>query len=402
MEKIGIGITTFNRNKILQNTIDKIKEFTKQPYKLVIVDDGSKVPVKDATFRFNTNQGAPIAKNKCLELLEGCEHIFLFDDDTYPIAEGWVDAYINSGSKHLNYSFKYSYEIVDNERHLKNPNGCMMYFHSSVLDAVGGFDEGFIKYGYWHGAYSNRVFNVGLVSYPFIDIIDGENYIYCLDQKGKAHKSATIRRGNFLSRNKKRYFSQINSTEYLPFKKKSNPKVWYSNPYSTDKNIGKGLNEFCELVPDDDWICLQDGDMMYLTSDWGKQIEDVVKGVGNEFGLIGCVTNRLGRSIQRIGEMNNDHDILNHYKIANEIKENNYGIVEDITDKKFIAGLFMLFPKSVWKECKFVENSISFDDSFSKLVRSKGYKLGLMKGLYVYHLYRGWSDNPTKERAHLR
>lgn len=144
MERIGIGVTTFNRNRQLKETISKIKEFTDVPFKLVIIDDGSKYPVKEANFRFKENKGAPIAKNKCLELLE------------------------------------------------------------------------------------------------------------------------------------------------------------------------------------------------------------------------------------------------------------------DITEKKYIAGLFMLFPKSVWKLCKFPENNIAFDDVFSKLVVSKGYKLGLIKGLYVYHQYRIWSDTPTKERKHLR
>ena len=86
---IGIGITTYNRERILKSTIENIKKFTKSKYKLVIVDDGSVTSVKDATYRFNTNQGSPVSKNKCIELLEGCEHIFLFDDDTYPIKEGW-------------------------------------------------------------------------------------------------------------------------------------------------------------------------------------------------------------------------------------------------------------------------------------------------------------------------
>ena len=396
---IGIGICTFNRNKILNETISKIRQFTSLPYKLVIVDDGSPISAKQATFRFEKNQGSPIAKNKCLELLDDCEHIFLFDDDTYPIKEGWQQAYIGSGVKHLNYTFKYQHTIVDNMRHLENPNGCMMYIHSSVLKKVGGFDTGFIKYGYWHGAYSNRVFNAGLIPHPFMDLVDSKEYIYCHDQS-PGNRSATLNRSSFIPQNRRRYHEKIDSTEYISYK--GGIKIRYSNPFATDKNIGGALNEFCEVWPDDNWICLQDGDINYIGSDWGEHIEYVIKNHGHKYGLIGCMTNRLGRPIQRLGRLDDNHDMLYHYEVALEEKEKHYGEVEDITHKKYVAGMFMLFPKKVWNEVKFPENNISFDDAFSLGVVKKGYKLGLMKGLYVYHFYRGWSKDPIYDRKHLK
>lgn len=61
----------------------------------------------------------------------------------------------------------------------------------------------------------------------------------------------------------------------------------------------------------------------------------------------------------------------------------------------------MLFPKRVWNQVKFKENINYFDDEFSKEVIKKGGKLGLMKGLYVYHLYRIWSEKPIGDRGHL-
>lgn len=399
---IGIGITSFNRNRLVLTTIERIKQFTKVPFKLVIIDDGSKVPLANATYRFRTNQGSPIAKNKCLELLDDCEHIFLFDDDTYPIKEGWHDAYVNAGVKHLNYTFKYPYEVVNGVRHLQNPNGCMMYIHNDVLKAIGGFDTGFVKYGYWHGAFSNRVYNYGLTPDPFVDIINSHEFIYCLDQKPQTHRTATQDRGKYLAANKRRYFEKIDSFEFIPYKQVNTYNVHYSNPYSTSKNIGKALNDFCEMIPDGDWICLQDGDITYLTPSWGKQVEDALKKYGDTFGLIGCVTNRLGRPIQLIEGMFDNHNMLDNKDKAFELEKKHYALIEDITDKKYIAGMFMLFPKKVWNECKFPENNIAFDDAFSNLVRKKGYKLGLMKGLYVYHLYRAWSDNPIKDRAHLK
>lgn len=180
-------------------------------------------------------------------------------------------------------------------------------------------------------------------------------------------------------------------------------KIWYSNPYSTEKNIGKALNEFCALVPEGDWICLQDGDIMYLTPTWGKQIEETVKKWGHRYSLMGCLTNRLGRPIQRYnGEFSNNFDIKHHYNIAKEIEDSSWAKVEDITHKKRIAGMFMLFPKSLWNEIKFAENKHNFDDIFSTAVVKRGRRLGLMKGLYVFHSYRIWSDHPGRDTNHLK
>src|SRR5690606_25236005 len=107
-------------------------------------------------------------------------------------------------------------------------------------------------------------------------------YIYCLDQEPKKHTTSRTDRSKYLMKNKQRYFEKLKSKEYISYK---DINIWYSNPYNTSKNIGKALNDFCALVPDKDWICLQDGDMLYLTPEWGKQIEDVVKTHGDNFGL---------------------------------------------------------------------------------------------------------------------
>ena len=397
--KVGIGITTFNRKEVFEKTLSEIKKYTPKDFKIIVVDDGSDIPVKNSDFRFEVNQGSPIAKNKCFELLEDCDHIFLFDDDIYPTCHNWWKPYIESKEPHLNYTFKYVSDYWEGHKICDNPNGCMMYYDKIVLEKVGGFDTGFYKYGYWHGSMSCRIYNAGLTSFPFMDIEGSENLFYCLDEHKKI-QSATKKRDDFLPRNKKRYFDKLGSSEYCSYKSK--PKIWYSNPYSTEKNIGKALNEFCSNVPDGDWICLQDGDMMYLTPDWGVQIESVVSKYGNHFSLIGCMTNKLGRNIQRYkGEFNTNNDILYHYNIAVDLRDKHFGEVEDITKKKYVAGLFMLFPKSLWNDIKFKEDSAIFDDEFSKEIIKQGGKLGLMKGLYVYHLYRIWAEKPSSSKEHL-
>lgn len=184
---------------------------------------------------------------------------------------------------------------------------------------------------------------------------------------------------------------------------KAQVNIRYIQYYSTTKNFGKAINDTIQCFGDDDWCVLTDGDSMFLTPDWGKQIEDVITKHGKRYSLFGCVTNRLGRNIQLAPGVDfNNHDIKYHYDKAIEFEKTNYGKVTDITDRKLVAGLLMLFPKKLWNEVKFKENEPYFDDVFSKEVIKHGCKLGLMNGLYVYHWYRGWSTEPKCDRTHLR
>lgn len=180
-------------------------------------------------------------------------------------------------------------------------------------------------------------------------------------------------------------------------------KIFYSNPFNINKNIGKALNEFCSLLPEDSWIVLQDGDITYLTPDWGERIYKSLALNGDQFGLIGCYTNRLkGLHQCHDNTFSNDMNIKNHIKIAQSDKYRNLGI----TDLKSfgVAGCFMAFKKSTWKKVGgFVENHIAFDTLFNQSVKAKGMKIGIMDNLYVFHLYRAWSDkNPFEEKSHLK
>jgi len=154
-------------------------------------------------------------------------------------------------------------------------------------------------------------------------------------------------------------------------------KVHYIVPYSIEKNFGKAINEQIALIHDSDWVCVLDGDCMFLTAKWGHHIQDIVNNNQNHFSLFGCLTNRLGRPIQRYkGEFSTNFDIKYHSDIAHEIESNHWGEVEDITSKRRIAGMFMLFPKSLWNRIKFTENTPNFDDIFSTDVLRIGGKCG--------------------------
>src|SRR6478609_8577204 len=123
---ISICITTRNREASFWTVLKQIHMHTKCEYQLIVVDDASESTYFDTSYRFETRVGIPAAKNKCLELAK-YDHIFLFDDDTYPIADGWYLPYINSGKEHLCYSFLPYFKEKNGFKYHTLGNGCMLY-----------------------------------------------------------------------------------------------------------------------------------------------------------------------------------------------------------------------------------------------------------------------------------
>jgi hypothetical protein len=177
-------------------------------------------------------------------------------------------------------------------------------------------------------------------------------------------------------------------------------KVWHFSPYSIEKNFGKAINEYCALVPAGDWIAITDGDVCKLLPDWGKHISDIAfEAEQQSYHLLGCMTNRLRQNYQLVPGMFEERDISYHYKIAHALHDLSYYEIERI--KAPIAGFFMLFPQWVWDKHRFQEGTECFDTIFSnKILRMNG-KIGLAKGLYLFHAYRTWSDDPKTDTKHL-
>jgi glycosyltransferase involved in cell wall biosynthesis len=184
---IGIGVATYNRPDILAETLANIERYMPPGARLVVVDDGSDVPVPEST-RFPQSRGVAAAKNKCLELLADCEHIFLFDDDTAPTVQNWWQPYVESPEPHLMYQFTGGPEhwaITELGRtedlvFYDKPRGCMLYVERRVLSTVGGLHVAFGRHGYEHEDWSRRIHAAGLTRYAFADVIPRN--IYCLDE----------------------------------------------------------------------------------------------------------------------------------------------------------------------------------------------------------------------------
>ena len=175
--KIGIGITTYKRPECLEICLEQIQAHT-EDFEIFVYDDTK------------NKFGVAYGKNMCLKALSNCEHIFLFDDDCFPIHNNWTDWVINkakeTGQKHLLYLKDVgSIRCVKKEENglcvFNNCGGAFMYLHHDCLEKVGGMNKDYQRYGLEHAGYSIRINKAGLTQNAFVSVEGMGEYIYSLD-----------------------------------------------------------------------------------------------------------------------------------------------------------------------------------------------------------------------------
>lgn len=176
--------------------------------------------------------------------------------------------------------------------------------------------------------------------------------------------------------------------------------IFHITPYLTG-DIGKGINDTIRELPEDSWICLRDIDTMFLLPEQPMWLESLVRS-NPSYDVIGASCNRLGSTYQLFNdEVSEDPDIRNHIEIAKYAHANWGNNIEEVPLGVPLAGFFLLFRKSLWNEIPFEERSIQFDLIFSNTLHEQGKRLGLLRGIYLFHTYRFGADNPRRAISHL-
>lgn len=176
-------------------------------------------------------------------------------------------------------------------------------------------------------------------------------------------------------------------------------KIHYISPFSRQKNIGLAINQAIKdlRTNDDDWIALNDMDTLWLLPESKAVLEQILE--TTDFDILGAVTNRLAMPTQVIPGIADDWNIINHIGYARKILEANGTNVREVGD--ILAAFCLCFRVKVWQNIPFKENSIQFDSMFCLDAMRHKYKLGIMEGIYLFHLYRPLSDNPAYDYHHL-
>ena len=170
------------------------------------------------------------------------------------------------------------------------------------------------------------------------------------------------------------------------------------SPYSTDKNLGKAYNDTMKNIPDGDWVCLTDYDVLFLTSDCGVILNEYAKRYPDT-GIFTCLTNRIHplAKDQLFDDVSENTDILFHVERA-EIAKSGLYKVHEVNHP--ISGFLMMINKNTWNKIKFVENAkcLGVDNFFSDAVLKSGLSIRVMLGLYVWHTYR---IKNIRDKSHL-
>lgn len=171
-------------------------------------------------------------------------------------------------------------------------------------------------------------------------------------------------------------------------------------PYDLEKNLGRAYNETMRDIPEDDWCCLCDQDILFLTTDSGHILHGYAERYP-ESGILTCLTNRVSTlsHMQLLnGVVSENSDIRQHIPIAQRQKQLLYTVLEI---QKDISGFLMLISKKAWNKHKFSEDRkcLGVDTEYNRMIRAAGEKIYLMQGLYVFHIYR--LMNGINDKRHL-
>jgi GT2 family glycosyltransferase len=241
-DKIGVGIITCDRPEYLKDLLESLdRDFIDR---LIIIDDGNKkvLTEHDKVDYINHTSGrigVGKAKNIAMKYLldEGCEHIFILEDDCTikdcNVFKLYIDAYRETGIKHFNFGpaspwnrIQEKPEIIGNlskrgeASQLGEPNPKMVinynndvsislyehivamfsYYHASVLNEVGLMNERF--YNAWeHVEHTFRIIKNGDYTpfWWFADVTGSEDYIKEQENE-KANTSLAKNEEEFMKR----------------------------------------------------------------------------------------------------------------------------------------------------------------------------------------------------------
>jgi hypothetical protein len=153
MSRFGVGVITVGRRPI---------------HDYLLPDDCTFVVVTDTERR-----GVAWARNQVLQQLDHCEHIFLFDDDCWPVMRGWAEYWAEQcEAAGVRYSaLPEAFKTGRVERWAREGSdiiyweggiGAAIYQHRSALDAIGGYNEALRGYGFEDAGRADRAQRAGL------------------------------------------------------------------------------------------------------------------------------------------------------------------------------------------------------------------------------------------------
>jgi GT2 family glycosyltransferase len=175
--------------------------------------------------------------------------------------------------------------------------------------------------------------------------------------------------------------------------------IHVKTPFALDKNLGNAYNIAFEDLLNDEWVCLIDHDVLFLTPNSIRIMYDYIAKYPDA--MFTCLTNRIHPLAvdQLYFDKPSDNDSIRFWQNIAESQEIN--CKEEVTEINHeISGFLMLVSKRMWNEIKFLDSGkcLGVDNDFSSRVLARGKKILRMNKIVVWHSYR---LDDIKNKKHL-
>lgn len=221
--RIAVAMITHRRPDLAQKNYAKWAERSPAGTPIIVVDDGSPKPPDCATLILPENRGIAAASNAALgELMKTkADHFFLVNDDVEPTGEDWHRPYTDAGEPHLMRIFTRNHwpKVLHQDENVTAytaPRGCFLYVQRHVVDAVGGFYEGYGRYGGEHVDWSRRIHEAGHTAFMWQDATQAHS-IDCLDDGGRIKSTMDSAGKADLEASYGVYESRAGDTDYVGY-----------------------------------------------------------------------------------------------------------------------------------------------------------------------------------------
>lgn len=213
--KIGVGVTTMGLRPIRDELYRS--DLGEDDVYFVYVDENREGPAR--------------AKNETMRHLydSGCTHMFLFDDDCYPIMPGWVDYIIKNADKHgagyigLPEAFKSNVlnckpgvEAIVWDGML----GCFLFQTRETMDLVGYYNTAYQRYGFEDAGRAARLAKAHGFKSGHPSLLRLPSYIYSEDvyAKNPTPNLTPEEKAKYIAINHPEWQREVNSEQlYYPY-----------------------------------------------------------------------------------------------------------------------------------------------------------------------------------------
>jgi hypothetical protein len=173
------------------------------------------------------------------------------------------------------------------------------------------------------------------------------------------------------------------------------PRIHTTIAYDRKGNLGAAYNAFMEGLPKEAWACFLDHDAMFTTRSWHDQISAAI--TREPKAIFTAVCNRIGNGVQLAPKVDpNNHDIHYHRKLGQRLLADK--TLQDVTKGPLLSGVLIVISKAAWTKLGgFKPGFLGVDNQMHLDARRAGYKVLIIRGLYLYHWYRAHGDD-----AHIK